>query len=210
MERRSLLLGAILVENAWAAIAVWTAIYISDYILSVWSAKLYSKGASEHVMFTGSLEITPQFQDDIQARRTFSLRFLRALIFSLVTISVAWVVCVRWIDLPQAFTMLMGALICLEATAHIRHVRNIVFMKSLIGRHGLKGRIEYPRWLSLRLSSVEILGFAVLFLVAFLLSASWFFAGGALACLLTGIKHREWAAEADSAPTADLVSTDSE
>ena len=68
---------------------------------------------------------------------------------------------------------------------------------SVVGKKGLRGRIEYPRWLSLRLSAVEILGFAVLFLVAFLISGSWFFIGGAISCLLTGVKHRDWAAKAD-------------
>jgi hypothetical protein len=191
------LLGTILVENVWFAIAIWTAVYFSDYFLSIWAANLYRKGASDHVMFTGSLEITPQFQEDINARRKLSLRFLRALIFSVVTISAAWLVCVRWLDIPRAFAILMGALICLEATAHIRHIRNIAFMKSLTTNRGLKGRVEYPRWLSLKLSSVEVLGFAVLFLLAFLLSGSWFFIGGALSCLLTGLKHRDWAAKAD-------------
>jgi len=191
------LLGVILVQNVWVAISLWTAVYVSDYCLSVWAARLYRKGAREHVTFTGSLEITPQFQEDINALKTISLRFLRALVFSVIVISVAWVVSVRWAALPQAFLALMGALICLEATAHIRHIRNIAFMKTLVNKQGLRGRIEYPRWLSLRLSAVEILGFAVLFLVAFLISGSWFFVGGATSCLLTGIKHRDWAAKAD-------------
>ena len=212
VERSALLLGVILVENVWVAISVWTAIYISDYFLSIWAAKLYKEGAREHVTFTGSLEITPQFQEDIDALRTLSLRFLRALIFSVVIIAIAWVVSVRWVGIPEAFSMLMGALICLEATAHIRHIRNIAFMKTLVSRHGLKGRIEYPRWLSLRLSAVEILGFAVLFLLAFFVSGSWFFIGGALSCLLTGLKHRDWAAKADleAAPATEPATADTE
>lgn len=191
------MLGVILVENVWIAILIWVAIYISDYFLSIWAATLYRKGASDHVMFTGSLEITPQFQEDINALKTLSFRFLRALVFSVVMIAVAWVISVRWADIPRAFSMLMGALICLEATAHIRHIRNIAFMKDLTRKSGLKGKIEYPRWLSLKLSSVEILGFAVLFLFAFFVSGSWFFVGGALSCFLTGLKHRGWAAKAD-------------
>jgi hypothetical protein len=206
------LLGVILIENVWVAIATWTAIYVSDYFLSVWAAKLYREGASDYVMFTGSLEITPQFQDDISALKPLSLRFLRALVFSVVMIAVAWVVSVRWADIPRAFSMLMGALICLEATAHIRHIRNIAFMKNLAGRTGLKGRIEYPRWLSLRLSSVEVLSFAVLFLVAFFVSGNWFFVGGALSCLLTGLKHRDWAVKADleAAPVAEAPQAENE
>jgi hypothetical protein len=206
------LLGVILVENVWVAISVWTAVYISDYFLSVWAARLYREGAREHVTFTGSLEITPQFQEDINALKTISLRFLRALVFSVVVIAVAWVISVRWAAIPEAFSVLMGALICLEATAHIRHIRNIAFMKTLVNKQGLKGRIEYPRWLSLRLSAVEILGFAALFLVAFLISGNWFFIGGALSCLLTGLKHRDWAAKADleAAPVNESRSGDTE
>lgn len=206
------MLGVILVDNVWVAIAVWTAVYISDYFLSVWAARLYRNGAREHVTFTGSLEITPQFQDDINALRTISIRFLRALVFSVVVIAVAWVIAVRWLSIPYAFSILMGALICLEATAHIRHIRNIAFMKILIGTQGLKGRIEYPRWLSLRLSAVEILGFAVLFLIVFLISGSWFFVGGALSCLVTGLKHRDWAEKADLevVPAAEPGPADSE
>ena len=191
------MLGAILVENVWVAISVWTAVYVSDYLLSIRAARLYRDGAREHVTFTGSLEITPQFQEDINALRTISLRFLRALVFSVVMIAVVWVITVRWLGVPGVFSALMGALICLEATAHIRHIRTIAFMKALVGKQGLKGRIEYPRWLSLRLSAVEILGFAALFLVAFLISGNWFFIGGSLSCLLTGLKHRDWAAKAD-------------
>jgi hypothetical protein len=191
------LLGVILVKNVWVAVAIWTAVYISDYSLSVWAARLYREGACRHVAFTGSLEITPQFQEDINALKVVSVRFLRALVFSVVMISVAWVISVRWLDIPEAFSALMGALICLEATAHIRHIRSIAFMQTLVRRQGLRGRVEYPRWLSLRLSAVEILGFAALFLVAFFISANWFFIGGAVSCLLTGLKHRDWAAKAD-------------
>jgi hypothetical protein len=211
-ERSQLLLGVVLVENVWVAISVWTAVYISDYSLSIWAARLYRDGAREHVTFTGSLEITPQFQEDINALKTISLRFLRSLVFSVILLSVAWVVTVRWAAWPQVFLALMGALICLEATAHVRHIRNIAFMKILVSRHGLKGRIEYPRWLSLRLSAVEILGFAVLFLLAFLVSGSWFFMGGAVSCLLTGIKHRDWAVKADleAAHVAEPTPADTE
>jgi hypothetical protein len=193
------LLGELLVSNIWFAVSLWAALYFSDYWLTIWAARLYKSGANEHLILGGSLEITPYFQEDVKALRPISLRFLRALAFSVVLISVAWLIAVRWTSMPQAFSILMGALIFLEATAHIRHIRNIVFLQSLRTARGLRGRIEYPRWLSLRLSSVEILAFAVLFMLAFLVSGSWFFVGGVASCLITGLKHRDWANKANAA-----------
>jgi hypothetical protein len=190
------LLGALLVHNIWFALAVWSGLYLSDYLLTIWAARLYQSDAKEHVVLKGSLEITPYFQDDVNRLKRMSLRFIRALVFSVLTISLAWVLAVRWLEIPQAFSVLMGALILLEATAHIRHIRNIVFLSTLTRMHSLKGKIEYPRWLSLRLSSVEVLGFAALFLVAFLVSGNWFFVGGSLSCLLTGLKHLDYAKKA--------------
>jgi hypothetical protein len=190
------LLGQILVDNIWLTVALWACIYLSDYMLSVWAARLYRDHASEHVVLQGSLEITPYFQEDVDSLRRVSPRFLRALAFSVVLLSVAWILAIRVGNLPQAFAVLVGALVFLEATAHIRHIRNIVFLRTLRRHHSLKGKIEYPRWLSLKLSSVEILGFAALFLLAFLVSGSWFFVGGIASCLLTGLKHQQWADKA--------------
>jgi hypothetical protein len=148
------------------------------------------------VVLKGSLEITPYFQDDINSMKPMSVRVLKALIVSVVMIAVAWILAVELAGLTQVFAVLVGALLFLEATAHIRHVRNIVFLTNLNRYKSLKGRIEYPRWLSLRLSSVEVLGFAALFLLGFLISGSWFFVGGLASCLLTGLKHLDYARKA--------------
>jgi hypothetical protein len=194
------LIGRLLVSNVWFAICLWAGIYISDYLLTIWAARLYRTGARDHLAFKGSLEITPYFQEEVNSLKPMSTRFIRALIFSMLAIALAWILSVRWARLPQAFAVLMGSLIFLEATAHIRHIRNITFFRSLMRSDDMTGRIEYPRWLSLKLSSVEVLGFAVLFLFAFLVSGSWFFVGGVASCLITGLKHMDWANKAVGEP----------
>ncbi len=186
------MLGNLLVDNVWFTMAFWSALYVSDYSLTLWASRLYQADAKEHVVLKGSLEITPYFQEDVDESKTMSIRFIRALIFTVLAISLAWLLTVRLANLPQVFSVLMGSLILLEATAHIRHVRNIVFLRTLKNMHSMKGTIEYPRWLSLKLSSVEIIGFAALFLFVFLISGDWFFIGGVASCLLTGLKHLDW------------------
>lgn len=188
--------GSLLVDSVWFSLALWSGLYVSDYVLTLWAARLYRAGAKSHVVLKGSLEITPYFQQDIDALKPVSSRFIRALLFSGLAIALAWLLAVRLAGLPQAFSFLVGALILLETTAHIRHVRNIVFLKTLRDMHALKGQIEYPRWLSLKLSSVEILGFAALFLLVFAVTGDWFFLGGVASCLLTGLKHLDWAGKA--------------
>jgi hypothetical protein len=193
------LLGTLLISNVWFAISIWSALYVSDYGLTLWAARLYRMGAKEHLALQGSLEINPYFRDDIDSLRMVSSRFIRSLLFSALAIALAWLISVRWAGVPRAFSILMGALIFLEATAHIRHIRNIAFFRSLLEGRNLSGKIEYPRWLSLRLSSVEILSFSALFLLAFLVSGSWFFIGGVASCLLTGLQHLDWANKATTA-----------
>ena len=53
----------------------------------------------------------------------------------------------------------------------------------------VRGRIEYSRRLTLRMSSVELLGFSGLFLLLFILTQSWFILGGTMSCLVTAVKH---------------------
>ena len=80
-------------------------------------------------------------------------------------------------------------MILLELAIHMRHVRNVVLFRALVGSEGVRGRIEYPRRLMLRMSSIEGLAFSGLFAVIFLFTGSWFVLGGAFTCLSLAAKH---------------------
>jgi hypothetical protein len=53
------------------------ALYVSDYLLTIASVRLYQ--APDKVVFEGSYEITPLFQNDVNALRRISPRLLLAL-----------------------------------------------------------------------------------------------------------------------------------
>ena len=55
---------------------------------------------------------------------------------------------------------------------------------------GISGRIEYRRPIMLRLSSVELLAFAVVYAVIFAFTESWFVLGGVFACGALSLNHR--------------------
>jgi hypothetical protein len=56
-----------LLDNLWSGLAVWTALYASDYSLTLACARMYRHGVGEKIVFEGSYELTPYFQPDIDA-----------------------------------------------------------------------------------------------------------------------------------------------
>jgi hypothetical protein len=108
---------------------------------------------------------------------------------SLLLLGLLWVLTVRLLGVPWVFSLLFGSLFLREVAVHLRHFRNLAL--SLLTRTGggLNGQIEYSRWLILKLSAMELLGFAGFFLLTSLALGSWLFLGGAISCLFTGLQH---------------------
>jgi hypothetical protein len=172
-----------LLNSFWAGAALWTLLYISDYALTLVSARLYRAGANDKIVFEGSYELTPYYQGDIDSLRAVSPRFLLALLFSLVLLFSLW-----WLTL-EMYSFALGAMILIELTVHMRHVRNLFLFRAIVSTDEVRGRIEYSRPLMLRLSSLEILMFAVLFTLLFAYKPSWFVFGGVVSCLSQSVNH---------------------
>lgn len=177
----------VVLEHPWLAIALCAATYISDYYLTLYAARLYQSHGKEHFGFSGSMELTPYYQQDIDQLRGLSWKFLRALILlALLSAGFWWLT--TWLGYPSLFVVLIGALLLREAPIHIRHLRNIILYRSLRDGQSVTGRVEYSRAMVYQLSAVELSGFFLLFL---LLSwpADFFFIGGALGCGVIALKH---------------------
>jgi hypothetical protein len=91
---------------------------------------------------------------------------------------------------------LVGAFFLREAAIYIRHIRDIALFLFARGEDSVQGRIEYRRWLTLRISAIELFSFSIFYYFLYQLDRSWFFLGGAFACLVTGIQHLFWASRA--------------
>lgn len=168
------MLQDLLVRNVWLSLVIWGITYVSDYYLTLCSARLYITNLKEQIVFGGSYELTPQFQKDVDALRVFRPRFVLILLLSAIGIFLIWALAVVFIDVPQLFALAMGGAIFRELAVHARHVRNIVLFRAARGG-GISGRIEYARWLTLRLSAAELLTLGGLFLAAFLAAGViWF------------------------------------
>ena len=174
-------------QSLWPGLLLWVVLYVSDYFFTIACARMYR--AQDKIVFEGSFEITPAFQNDVNALRFVSPRFLLALGVSVALLSTLWWLTRQppfWTD---GYVFALGALILLELTIHVRHLRNWFLFRTAFGPDGVAGRLEYPRGILLRTSAFELLVFAGLFSVLFLLTASWFMLGGVTTCLVTAWKH---------------------
>ena len=170
-------------NSFWAGAALWVFLYISDYTLTLVAARLYHAGAKDKIVLEGSYEINPFYQRDIDSLRTISPRFILALLLTLVLLFSLW-----WLSV-EMYAFALGAMVLMEMTLHVRHVRNLFLFRAILRTDGVSGRIEYSRPLMLKLSSLEILMFAALFILLFAYSPSWFVLGGVISCLSLSVKH---------------------
>jgi hypothetical protein len=173
-----------LLASVWGPL-VWAVLYTSDYYLTIACARLYQ--AQSAIVFSGSYEITPMFQEDVNALRRVSPRFLFFLVVSTTCLLLMRGVARLSSELFPYYLLVFGGLILVEATVHIRHLRNWYMF-----RHGvpvLKGRVEYPRGLLLRASAFEFAVFAGLYACLYLVTAHPFLLGGVFACGLQALGH---------------------
>jgi hypothetical protein len=143
-------------------------------------------------VFEGSLELTPYYQADIDALRRVSLRFILALVSSVLLLELVWYLSLVVAGTPAIFEFMVGGLVLREAAVLLRHARNLALFRAARAgpvASGIEGQVRYARWLSLRQSALELLSFAVFLALLAPLTASWFVAGGAFACTVTAWQH---------------------
>lgn len=175
-------------QNIWLTLTVWGLIYLADYYLTIFSAAKIRGPMQAYVRYEGSYELTPEFQKDVDKLRLFSPQFLIRWLLSLPLIYLMWWLSVVELENPAFFEFLVGALILREIVVHLRHARNL-FQFFLTKRGGLTGRLEYRRWLVLKISSAEIFSFGVMYLFLAFFLQSWFFGGGVFGCWIVAVQH---------------------
>ena len=180
---------ALFSDSPWPGLAAWTLLYVSDYCLTIYCARLYAAKVRAEERLEGSYELTPMFQRDVDAGRRISPRFLLMLFLSTAWLSMMWLLSRERPRKPEIYEFVLGMLLLLELLVHVRHIKNVVFFRTGFGPDGVRGYIEYPRPLILRNSATELIAFAGLFLAAFAVTGSLFLLGGAMAAAATGLGH---------------------
>ena len=175
-------------SSPWLGLAIWVALYVSDYYLTIACARMYQNGAKEVVRFQGSYEITPYFQKDVDRLGLFSSRFVVALFVAAIVLVLVWWLA-QQLPWPGAYAFLLGSMIGQELAIHVRHIRNLTLFKAVLAGTGVHGRIEYARPTMLRLSATEFVAFSGLFLMGTIVTGSAFTLGSAVGCLSIAVNH---------------------
>jgi len=188
----------------WLAISpipgviLWIILYISDYYLTIYSARGFREIG--HIQFEGSFELTPQYQNDIDALKPVSKRHILMLgLYSLLIVFI-WLFTKQLLFFPWTYLLYLGMFLLLEVAVHIRHLRNISLIREIRKNGGVEGQISYKKWFSYRISASEFYVYSVLFLIFAVLTYSPFFLGGAIMCFGTGFKHSRLAKKVKSTP----------
>jgi hypothetical protein len=142
------------------------------------------------VRTTGSYELTPFYQRDIDRLRHFSPRF-----FIMLAATTLFVLISRPFLLSssnsttEGYLFILGGFFLLELVVHLRHIRNIASFSYLRRSRGVTGQVCFTKGLNYRLSAIDLTTFSLCYLLLFLLTDRWFFLGGTLTCLTTASRH---------------------
>jgi hypothetical protein len=93
------------------------------------------------------------------------------------------------VEMPELYSLALGALVLLQLAVHKRHLQNFFLFRAILKSDLVRGRIEYPRSLILRQSSLELCVFSAMFALIALFTWSLFILGGALGCASAAVKH---------------------
>lgn len=193
-----------LTSNPWYGVLCWGLLYISDYHLTIRAARGFRE--IDRYRFEGSIELTPQFQEDIDQLNTVSKRHILWLIASSLILLIVWWITRLSIYLEWTYPLYLGMFLLLEVAVHFRHLRNLAIIREIRKHGGVDGQITYKQWFSYRNSANELYITGTFFLLVAVLTFSLFFLGGAIACYGTGLRHAQLAKKVRSAASERVES----
>ncbi len=119
-----------IISYGGVALVVWALLYLLDYYLTIYGARLYRQTASQIIVLEGSYELTPMFQEDVDRLRLFSKQFYARLIAGVIALFAFWLLATRTVIPVETFALLVGALVLREAPIMLRHARNITLFRA--------------------------------------------------------------------------------
>ena len=173
-------------EWAWSALGIsilWVVLHSADYLLTITAARVYGQGDLRSRIDMGgrSLELNPVFQAAVNRAAWVSRRFLVTLLAGTVVLFAACTVWERVDSLAWAPELLAGVLVVTRVNVICGHVQTLaLFHRVLQHAEAADVRVRYDRGTVFTAKRWSYLQPAVLCALAFLITRSAFFAGGAV------------------------------
>jgi hypothetical protein len=128
-----------LATSLWPGVILWIILYISDYYLTLYSARGFREIG--HFQFESSFELTPQYQKDIDALTPISRLHITLLILYSLLILFIWWLTQYFLYLQGAYLLYLGMFLLLEVAVHIRHLRNVSLIHEIRKNGGVEGQV---------------------------------------------------------------------
>ena len=173
-------------DNWWFGPSVVFAFMWTGYWLTLRSMRHYRGRGCEFIVMKGVEGMFGIYDKDVSAGR-----FIGATVVLASFSRAALVLLFRWLTVsllhaPELYLALVGGLIMYDVVTHLRHLQSLWTWKEVASGDAVRGRIEYEHWFSTRRWGVDLLLFALLFLICFLINFNWIYLGGSACCLLNG------------------------
>lgn len=175
-------------SNLFLTVALWIALYVSDYALTLAGTRARA-AQTQWFSMQGSYELNAYFTADIDRQRVVSVRFLFALAWTTFLLAMSWLVGRTHLIATLWFELILGAMFLVELAIHVRHGRNLLTFRHKFTPEEIQGKVIYSRRYTYWNSAVDLFLFALLYLALFLLVGNLFFVGGALACAALAFRH---------------------
>jgi hypothetical protein len=178
-----------MVASPWPGTALAVASYVLSYCLGLRAARLYRAGAQAHLIYPHGYPFQREYEATRARGRLVSPRFVGIVAVLAAALPLAWLGAVRQLGQPELFAALVGGVVLMEAADCLEHLRNgVLYLHA--------GRAEGQLTLSSRAvfsaRYAELYALAAVYGLGFVVSGSWFFAGGALGCLVAAQRWRDW------------------
>ena len=183
----------VLFTSLWVGPLLCFALWLSDYELTVIVARLYK--AQDKVVFQGSYELNPHTQSDVDALRRIGFRILFKPLYMAILVALVGAIFKSGNARSGPYALVLGAFVLAQLAIHVRHFQNWYSFSQVIPAS--KGHLEYPR--GLRSSALQLVLFAALFVVLYVVTGSLFIFGGAVMCCVNAMIHYRLALKHDAA-----------
>lgn len=187
------MLEELLTRNPILPIALFAALSLSDFYLTLYGARLYQQFAANKLEFEKGYELNPNFQDVVNDLRMVSPKHLKWVLLVALLIFLFFLILLEipGFRFPSLFLFVYGAIFLPTLMVNLRHLANIWLFSNAFAAQpsGITGKIKIRQWHSHKQAAYN--GFFVeglYSLAAFLFTDSFLFLGGAFGFMVTAAR----------------------
>jgi len=183
----------------WAPLVIFlpSLAFLADWTLTLAGARAY-RTISHRWSVEGSYEMNPAWEAAVDSGKWLNARVIAVAVVFLAALAALWLATLAFETVdgaalfsgPAIFAFAAGTLLLVQVPTLMNHAANLQQFRVFGDPSAANGQIRIARWVALNQTGWFYLRFAVLWLILGVASFQAFFLGGALGCLVIGLRFR--------------------